>query len=107
VWDLVDGAFGAVELERHPMKPGAFHIEARIGDGAIVLELADPPHPGGKPAAVYVYMPGVDAAYAKAMALGAKSVSAPEDKPYDERAGGVSDAFGNVWYLSTYRPKNA
>jgi hypothetical protein len=48
LWDLVKDAFGAIELERHQVGPKAFHIEARIGDSMIVLEIADPPHPQGK-----------------------------------------------------------
>jgi PhnB protein len=34
--------------------------------------------------------------------MGATSVSAPENKPYQERACGVRDSFGNTWYISTY-----
>jgi PhnB protein len=100
--ELVRDAFGAVELERHAMKPNAFHIEARIGDSAIVLELCDPPHAGGRPAAIYVYVPDVDETYARLLAHGATSVSAPEDKPYQERAAGVRDTYGNIWYFATY-----
>jgi len=102
VWDLARDAFGAVELERHAFGGTAFHIEARIGDSVFVLEAKDPPHEGGRPAAVYVYVPDVDAAYAKALALGAQSIAAPVDKPYRERACALRDAFGNTWYVSTY-----
>jgi PhnB protein len=42
-------------------------------------------------------------AYEQALRNGATPVSAPEDKPYGERAGGVRDSFGNVWYIATYR----
>ncbi|WP_437968435.1 hypothetical protein WMF04_03710 [Sorangium sp. So ce260] len=31
------------------------------------------------------------------------TVAAPEDKPYDERAAGVKDSFGNIWWISTYK----
>lgn len=102
VWTLVHEAFGAVELERHAFSATAFHIEARIGDSAFVLEAADPPHPGGRPASVYVYVEHVDAVYAKALALGATSKAAPADKPYQERQAAITDAFGNIWYIATY-----
>jgi PhnB protein len=102
VWTLMRDAFGAVELERHAFSNKAFHVEARIGDSAIVLEAADPPHPGGRPSAIYVYVADVDAVYAKALSLGAQSINAPADKPYHERAAALRDGFGNTWYVSTY-----
>lgn len=103
LWELVRDAFGAVEVERHEFGPKSFHIEARIGDSMIVLETGDPPHPKGRPCSIYLYVPDVDGAYRRALEQGASSVEAPEDKPYQERAAGVRDSFGNIWYISTYR----
>jgi PhnB protein len=99
--ELVKRAFGAVELEHLPVGNGA-HVEAKIGDSMIVMEVGDPPHPGGKPASIYVYVDDVDAAYNRALAAGATPISVPEDKPYQERAAGVKDSFGNIWYIATY-----
>lgn len=31
----------------------------------------------------------------------ATSLWAPENKPYGERSGGVTDAWGNQWYIAT------
>lgn len=103
LWDLVRDAFGAAEVERHEFGPESFHIEARIADSIVVLELGDPPHPTGIPGSIYVYVPDVDTAYARALGHGATPVQAPQDKPYQERNAGVRDAFGNVWWISTYR----
>ena len=103
LWELVREAFGAVELERHEFGPKSFHIEAQIGDSVIVLETGDPPHPSGTPGSIYIYVEDVDAAYRRALEHGASAVEAPEDKPYQERAAGVRDSFGNTWWLSTYR----
>jgi PhnB protein len=103
LWDLVEHAFGAVEIERHEFGPKSFHVEARIGDSVIVLELGDPPSPSGTPGSIYVYLPDVDAAYHRALERGTTSIAAPEDKPYEERAAGVRDSFGNTWWISTYR----
>jgi PhnB protein len=100
--ELVKRAFGAVELERLEAGKGGFHVEAKIGDSMIVMEVSNPPHPGGKPASIYVYIDDVDAAYQRALAAGATSVAAPEDKPYEERAAGVKDSFGNTWWIATY-----
>jgi PhnB protein len=100
--ELVKRAFGAVELERLEAGKGGFHVEAKIGDSMVVMEVSDPPHPGGKPASIYVYIDDVDAAYQRALAAGATSVAAPENKPYQERAAGVKDSFGNTWWIATY-----
>ena len=100
--DLIREAFGAEEVERLKSGNNGFHVEARIGDSMIVIEASDPPHPSGRPASIYVYVEDVDAAYKRAIAAGAISVAAPEDKPYEERAGGVRDSFGNIWYIATY-----
>jgi PhnB protein len=103
LWDFVKDVFGAVEIERHEFGPKSFHIEAQIGDSAIVLETGDPPGPEGTAGSIYVYVPDVDAAYRRALAHGAASVAVPEDKPYQERAAGIRDSFGNIWWISTYR----
>jgi len=100
--DLVKRAFGAVELESLETRNNGFHVEAQIGDSIIVMEACDPPHPGGKPASIYVYVEDVDAAYQRALEAGATSIAAPENKPYQERAAGVMDSFGNTWWIATY-----
>jgi PhnB protein len=100
--ELVKRAFGAVELERLEAGKGGFHVEAKIGDSMVVMEVSDPPHPGGKPASIYVYIDDVDSAYQRALAAGATTVAAPQDKPYQERAAGVKDSFGNIWWIATY-----
>ncbi|MGB6553816.1 MAG: VOC family protein [Candidatus Binataceae bacterium] len=100
--ELVKHAFGAQELERLPVGDHGFHIEARIGDSMIVIEAGDPPHPGGMRASIYVYVEDVDAAYRRALAAGASSIAEPADKPYQERAAGVKDSYGNTWWLATY-----
>ena len=99
--ELVKRAFGAVELDHIPVGKG-FHVEAKIGDSIVVMEVCDPPHPSGKPASIYVYVEDVDAAYRRALEAGATSVAAPEDKPYQERGAGVKDSFGNTWWIATY-----
>jgi PhnB protein len=100
--DFVQEVFGAVELERTELGPSSFHIEAAIGDSVLVLEVSDPPHKTAAPASVYVYVPDVDAAYYRAIQAGAADVSAPADKPYNERAAGVRDRSGNTWWIATY-----
>jgi PhnB protein len=100
---LLQQAFGAEELERLPVGDKGFHIETKIGDSMVVLEVGEPPHPGGTPASIYVYVEDVDTVYRNAIAAGATSVSAPSDKPYQERSAGIEDSYGNTWYIATYK----
>jgi PhnB protein len=103
---LIESAFEAEIIEKLPM-PNGFHVEARIGDSMIVLEASEPPPEGGQPSSIYVYVPDVDATYARALAAGAETIASPEDKPYDERAAGFRDRYGNTWWIATYRPSRA
>ena len=99
--DWVKQTFAAQELERTEAENGQ-HVELKIGDAVVVLETGDPPLSFATPASVYVYVDDVDAAYKRAIAAGAQSIAAPEDKPYDERGAGVKDSFGNTWWIATY-----
>lgn len=100
---LLEHAFGAVELERQQMGPRSFHIETKIADSVVVLETGEPLPDGVTPGSIYVYVENMDRAYARALEMGATSVAAPEDKPYEERAAGVRDSFGNTWWIATFR----
>jgi len=53
------------------------------------------------PCALQVYVPDVDAAYARALKTGASSLSAPTDQFYGDRAANVRDMCGNNWYIAT------
>jgi PhnB protein len=99
--EFVKQVFSATELERNTV-PGGFHVEARIGDSVVVMAAMDAPYEAATRASIYVYVPDVDAAYKRAIEMGASSIGAPENKPYQERACGVKDTFGNTWYIATY-----
>jgi len=99
--DFVQQTFEAVEIERNDEGP----VLLQIGDSLVWIEAGDlPPHVSPWVGSVYVYVTDVDAVYARAMRLGAKSVAEPVDKPYQERQAGFIDAGGNTWWVSTYMP---
>ena len=96
-------AFNGEELERLESAKG-FHVEMIVGDSVLVLEVGEfPPSASPTRASIYVYVPDVDESYRRALAAGARSIAAPEDKPYQERAAGIKDSFGNSWYISTFK----
>jgi len=94
-------AFGATELScnRGPDNT-VMHAEVRIGDSLVMLGQA-----GGqwKPlnAALYLWVDDVDATYSRALQAGARSESAPEDKPYGHRNAGVIDTCGITWWIAS------
>jgi PhnB protein len=103
-------AFDAVELTewRLTLPDGHIvHAEMRIGDSIVML--SDPAPAMGvhapafgapTPVRLHVFFADVDAAYARALAAGAASVSAPEDQFYGHRAARVTDPFGHAWSLA-------
>ncbi len=104
--EFLKHAFGAVELERIEDEKG-IHVEAKIGDSVLVIEAGEfPSNVTPTRASVYVYVEDVDEAYKRALEWGVTSVAEPEDKPYEERAAGVRDPFGNIWWISTYRSRD-
>jgi uncharacterized glyoxalase superfamily protein PhnB len=98
-------AFGAQEMAKYASPDGVVHhAEIRVGDSVVEMGEAYGAH--GKyepmPAMFYVYVPDCDAVYQRALAAGAKSIQEPADHPYGDRSGGVTDPFGNTWYIATH-----
>lgn len=103
---FVEQAFGAVVLERHTRPDGVvLHAQARIGDSIVMM--GDPtgaPHEWQRPlaAALYVYLPDVDAVFARAVAAGAKVLQEPADMFYGDRHAGIVDPCENQWWIATH-----
>jgi uncharacterized glyoxalase superfamily protein PhnB len=89
-------AFGAVQEERHEASPGYIpYARMRIGDAAIEFGTHDP-----TPGSYFLSVADPDAVYEQALAAGAKSLSAPADRPGGDRIGFVEDPVGNHWYIA-------
>lgn len=108
---VVDGAestitfltevFGARELRRFPADGGRImHAEVRIDDTVIMLADGTDGWPAIA-AHVHVYVPDVDATYRRALDAGATDVQAPVQKDDEDKRGGVKDAGGTTWWIST------
>ena len=96
-------AFGADLEMRHDSPEGlVMHAVVRIREAAI--ELGETREAAfDAPAALYLYVEDCDATYRQAIEAGAIPLHAPADQPYGDRVGGVTDPWGNEWYIGTYR----
>lgn len=102
-------AFGATEVLRMPMGDRIAHAEIRIGDSHVMLadEHPDQGHlsptsRGGPTGSLMIYLPDVDAAFARAVAAGGKALRQPEDQFWGDRMGVLQDPFGHQWSLATH-----
>ena len=106
--DFYQRAFGAVELFRLDGPDGTIgHAEIRIGDSPVMLAdgmggYPDPLTLGGAGASFMLYVPDVDAAFARAVAAGATVKRPVADQFYGDRTGTLVDPFGHVWSLGTH-----
>lgn len=77
------------------------HCEIRIHGSTIMFSnsTAD-----WKPrtSAMFIYVEDADAAFNNAVAAGGKAILPLEDKDYG-RSGGIEDAFGNTWWITSVK----
>jgi PhnB protein len=120
---IVDGAaaaidfyaevLGARERMRMPGAPGAAeqggHAELEIGDSLLMLAdehldvgAVGPRTVGGTPVTLSVYVDGVDAVWAAALAAGANAQREPEDQFYGDRVARFEDPWGHRWHIATH-----
>jgi PhnB protein len=99
---LVKEVFGAKEMHVSRDPGGRIaHAQVTIGDSVVMMAQANEQWPS-LPAAIYIYVPDVDAAYQRALAVGAVSVMQPADQFYGDRNGGVKDSNGVQWWMATH-----
>jgi uncharacterized glyoxalase superfamily protein PhnB len=102
VINFLKRAFGAQELGRHATPDGVIHhTTVKIGTGLMEMGEAHGPYQP-MPTMFYLYVPDVNALYRRAIEAGGTSISEPTDQPYGDRSGGVTDPFGNKWYIATH-----
>jgi PhnB protein len=104
-------AFGAKEIMRMTQPDGKIgHAEIKIGDSPVMLAdefpqigARSPQSLGGSPVSILLYVEDVDAMFTQAVAAGATVQRPVADQFYGDRAGGVTDPFGHVWYIATHK----
>jgi PhnB protein len=108
--DFYTDVFDASETYRIPAPDGKIgHAEVKIGDSLVMLSdeypemnVRGPKTIGGSPVTLTVFVPDVDATFAKALAAGATEVRPVEDQFYGDRAGQIEDPFGHRWSIHTH-----
>lgn len=97
--EFMKAVLGATERRIERKDDGSLgHCEVNVGESVIMFSgsMADwEPNPAG----LYVYVDDADAAFAKALELGAVEVMPVSEQSYG-RSGGVRDTNGNTWWLT-------
>jgi PhnB protein len=107
--DFYAKGFGAREMMRMTAPDGSIgHADIQIYGASIMLSdewpeggVFGPATVGGTPVAIHLYVPDVDAFFARATAAGAVTRRAIEDMPYGDRQGTLQDPFGHRWMIAT------
>ena len=99
---FLEAAFGGEEVYRAEMPGGGIpHAQVRIGDSVVALAGGRGPYTP-MPSTLHLYVRDTDALYERALAAGATSIQPPADQPYGDRSAGVTDPFGNRWFIATH-----
>jgi uncharacterized glyoxalase superfamily protein PhnB len=93
--EFLQKAFGAEHVSG-----GIEHAEIRLGETMIELSQAREQW-GPTRGAFHIFVSDCDAVYDEALRAGATTMYAPENKPYGERSAGVTDPWGNWWFIGT------
>ena len=99
--EFLKSVYDAQEVGRSVHNGRIANIRLRIGTSTFMVSESNQENMNSMSAAYYLYVENADQTYAKALAHGAKSIFAPMDMPYLDRQGGVTDPFGNLWWIST------
>ncbi len=100
-------AFGAEVVDKaiDPSGHKIWHAALRVGDSMLFVNDVFPemdPTAKQSNTSLWLYVADVDAAYARAVAAGAKPAMPPTDMFWGDRMGHVHDPFGQRWTLATH-----
>ena len=110
--DFYKKAFGAEELGRlcAPDGKSIMHADLKIGDSHLFIvdefpqmDSRGPQSIGRTPVTIHMYVNDVDAAFAKAVAAGAKVRMPLADMFWGDRYGLLADPFGHSWSLAMHK----
>lgn len=79
----------------------ARHATIKVGDSPLMVSSGTELY-GKTPSMLHLYVPDVDALYARALEAGGISLSEPTDEFYGDRRAGIEDAWKNQWWIATH-----
>jgi len=109
----VNGAAGLIEFIKKAfdgkvtsMVPGeeegkVMHATMSIGDSTVMISDATEKY-APMPSMLHLYVEDIDAVYKKALDAKAETIRVPTDEFYGDRSAGVTDAWGNQWWIATH-----
>ena len=109
----LERALGFEKVVAYPNPDGSIaHAVMRLGDGMIMLGSArknpfgftTPREAGGITSGMYLFVPDLDAHYARTKAAGAEMVYELRNTEYGSREYGCRDPEGYMWSVGTYDP---
>jgi PhnB protein len=102
--EFLEKALGGKEVYRAQTPDGGIpHAQVLIGDSIVAMAGGRGRHEFPiRPSTLHLYVPDTDALYERALAAGATSIQSPADQPYGDRSAGVTDPFGNRWFIATH-----
>lgn len=96
VLEFAEAVFGAKRLRVFPSETGGImHAECRIGDTVLMMGEADGPQ-----AMLHIYLEDPDAAFDKALSIGAEELQPMLEKGDGDRRGGFRSPDGTQWYVA-------
>lgn len=110
--EFYKAAFGAQLVSMVPMGDDLVgHADLKIGEARVYLAdempgwgaVKSPASLRGTSANVHLWVEDCDAAFARAVAAGARVVMPLADQFWGDRYGMVSDPFGHAWAISTHK----
>ena len=99
---FIGSVFGAEETLRMKGGGGGTHVEVRIGNSMLMIGSGGGWSGHSQSAALYVYLEDVDARFRAALDAGATAMMEPSDEPDGDRRAGVTDPFGNMWFIARH-----
>ena len=108
--DFYTRAFEAKEIMRMTAPDGSImHAEIEIDGARIMISSGNPDigargpeFLGGVSGMIMYYCEDVDAAFARVLNAGGKSICAPEAYFWGDKMGTIRDPFGQIWSLATH-----
>ena len=98
---FLKAVFDASELGRTTLEDGRIaNLRVRVGTSSFMASEADGTTLEPMPCTHYVYVEDVDSTLQQAIENGATKLFDAADMHYGDRQAGISDPFGNLWWIS-------